>query len=138
MVNENMTLLETIHDITMGGIDFETMEGYGGLECKYYSSIERRIFESLLLVLISSLSIKLSQILQRQKNGPSKRMCNGNNNLQKVHQENIVEDYSESIRTAILLIYTLVNGIELGYKVIRSKIIRKFKIYISFVIYQIF
>ena len=120
MANKSMTWLETIHDITIGGIDFETMDDYGGLECKNYSSIERRILETLLLLLISSLSIILSQILQRQKNvTPSKKMCNGNNNLQNVYRERIPEDYSESIRTTILFIYTLVNGIELGYKVIR-------------------
>ena len=128
MANKSMAWLETIHDITIGGIDCGTgseVEGYGGIQCKNYSSVERRIFESVLVVLISFLSIILSQILQGKQYEHSKKLCNGNNALQNVYRESIVEDYSESIRTAILFIYTLVNGIELGYKVIRVKTITK-------------
>ena len=118
MANETMTWMDTVHDITIGGIDFENMEGYGGMECKNYSSIERRIFESLLLVIISSLSIILSQIIQRAQTVPPRTICNGNNHLQNVHRGNAVEEYSESFRTTVLFIYTLVNGMELGYKVV--------------------
>merc|ERR1712020_523979 len=75
------------------------------------------------MLLISSMSIILSQILQRQKNEPPKKMCNGNSNLKNVYRGSIVEDYSESIRTTILFIYTLVDGIELGYKCVNRQLI---------------
>ena len=34
------------------------------------------------------------------------------------HHRNTANDHNESLRTIVLFIYTLVNGIELGYKVI--------------------
>ena len=124
MKNRNMTWSETLHDITVGGIDFETMEGYGGPDCKNFSSIERRIVESLAYFVLSFIAIMISKKLHSQ-NGqsvPKTRMCNGNNNQipkGKIYHEKISDDYSESCRTVVFFSYAMVNGIELGYKVIR-------------------
>ena len=124
MKNRNMTWSETLHDITVGGIDFETMEGYGGPECKNFSSIERRIVESLVYFVLSFIAIMISKKLhsQTRQSVPKTRMCNGNNNQipkGKIYHEKISDDYSESCRTVVFFSYAMVNGIELGYKVIR-------------------
>ena len=123
MVAENMTWVETLHDITIGGIDFEAMEGYGGLKCKQYSSIERRILESVLYLMVSVVSILLSAKLSLRDVTLEKKLCNITNNnkcLQNgiYRRDNTKQEYNECFRTTILFIYTLVNGIELGYKVI--------------------
>ena len=134
MATQNMTWVETLHDITIGGIDFETMEGYGGLKCKQYSSIERRILESVLYLVVSVVSILLSAKLSLRDVTLEKKLCNitnnnNNNCLQNgtYRRDNTKEDYNESFRTTILFIYTLVNGIELGYKVISFYMLQKFK-----------
>ena len=127
MATQNMTWVETLHDITIGGIDFETMEGYGGLECKQYSTIERRALESVLYLVVSVASILLSAKLYLSNVTFEKKFFNQTNNNNNnnciqngtYRRDNTKEDYNESFRTTILLIYTLVNGIELGYKVIR-------------------
>ena len=124
METKNMTWSETLHDITVGGIDFETMEGYGGPECKNFSSLERRIVESLLYFMLSFIAIVISKKLhsQTEQSVPKTRMCNGNNNhipKGKIYHEKTSDDYSESYRTVVLFSYAMVNGIELGYKVIR-------------------
>ena len=121
---KNMTWSETLHDITVGGIDFETMEGYGGPECKNFSSIERRIVESLVYFVLSFIAIMISKKLhsQNEQSVPKTRMWNGNNNhipKGKIYHEKISDDYSESCRTVVFFSYAMVNGIELGYKVIR-------------------
>ena len=123
MTIQNMTWVETLHDISLAGIDFETMEGYGGINCKKYSSFDRRIAESILYFVIAAVSIKVSQTLDKIEKHTPKKICNGNNNnlqngkLRRDHTP--LDDYNESLRTIILFIYTIVNGIELGYKVIR-------------------
>ena len=122
MTTKNMTWTETLHDITVGGIDFD-MEGYGGLECKEYSSIQRRILESVLYFVTSLLCILLSAKLSPKSANLQKK--SSNQYIEKIvqnrshHHSGTLQDYNESIRTSILFIYTLVNGIELGYKVIR-------------------
>ena len=116
-----MTWIETLHDISVGGIDFDTAEGYGGLECKNYSSVNRRLLESLMALSLSFLSILISKRLSR-KNKACNLTCNdGNNNLQNGNagRETKVDAYNEGFRTLVLVVYTLVNGLELGYKVIR-------------------
>ena len=118
-----MTWTETFRDITVGGIDFD-IEGYGGLECKEYSSIERRILESVLYFVTSLLSILLSAKLSPKSANLQKK--SSNQYKEKIvqneshHHGGTIQDYNESFRTMILFIYTLVNGIELGYKVIRN------------------
>ena len=118
--NRNMTWIETLHDTAVGGIEFDLLEGWGGVECKNYSSLHRRLIESLMALVLSFLSIVISKRLSIRKKTHDV-LCNGNNNLQNGHvrRENEVDEYSETLRTTVLFVYTLVNGIELGYKVIR-------------------
>ena len=122
MATQNMSWSETLHEITVGGIDFEMMEGYGGLKCKEYSSLDRRILESCLYLLISLTSILVSVKLNPHRVLPIKKsgeQCNGKSFQNGIrHHRNITNNHNESLRTIILFIYTLVNGIELGYKVI--------------------
>ena len=124
METKNMTWSETLHDITVGGIDFETMEGYGGPECKNFSSLERRIVESLVYFVLSFIAIMISKKLhsQTEQSVQKTRISNGNNNhipKGKIYHEKTSDDYSESCRTVVFFSYAMVNGIELGYKVIR-------------------
>ena len=117
-----MTWTETLHDITVGGIDFD-MKGYGGLDCKEYSSIQRRILESVLYLVTSLLCILLSTKLSPKSANLQKK--SSNQYIEKIvqnrshHHSGTIQDYNELFRTTILFLYTLVNGIELGYKVIR-------------------
>ena len=149
MATQNKTWSETLHEITVGGIDFETMEGYGGLKCKEYSSIDRRILESCLYLFISIMSILISVKLNPYSASPKKKsgeQCKEKSFQNGIrHHRNTANDHNESLRTIVLFIYTLVNGIELGYKVIsilnsyklfqaKSKIINIFRMIINFLI----
>ena len=121
MATQNLTWSDTLHEITVGGIDFETMDGYGGLKCKEYSSIDRRILESCLYLFISLISISVSVKLNPYSAFSGKKsgeQCNEKTFQNGVrHHKNRTNNYNESLRTIVLFIYTLVNGIELGYKV---------------------
>ena len=130
----NMTWMEICHDTAIGGIDFSDRRN-GGADCKNYSSTNRILTEGAVFIILSFISILTSRQLDRSKNNvpnAANVLLNGGNK----HQQNgvikrIKSDvdtfkYSESLRTGLLFVYILVNGLELGYKVIRYCICRTF------------
>ena len=121
----NMTWIETLHDTAIGGIDFNVIIN-GGVECKNYSSPYRRMVEGFVAIILSFISITISGQLDGSKNNVHKEnniLLNGNNNQQNgvIRRKTGVDifHYSEFLRTSLLFVYILVNGVELGYKVIR-------------------
>ena len=129
MTTQNMTWVEILHDSAVGGIDFENMEGYGGLKCKEYSSIERRVLESAVYLFVSLMCLLISAKLNPKEQTFKKNLsseCIDKNSRYEYNDENSIQDYNESFRMIVLFIYTLVNGIELGYKVIILFVLWKF------------
>ena len=109
---DTASLTTMLHNVTIGGVDFD-LEGYGGQECKEYSSLKQRLLDTLIAIIISILSIVISRKLSTDRENSFQE--SGENVGQKT------EEHNEAFRTILLLLYTIVNGVELGYKVVRFK-----------------